>query len=204
MFAELRETLRAAWRVMAVNRFRTGLTLLGIVIGVASVVVMLVICLGTKQQGVAQLGAFGSNLMYMSSIGESSRIPGRSITLQDLEPVAEVPGIAHVLPKVTGNKVVRYGNKDIQTYVRGATSALPSVQTWAVTRGGFFSPQDERKLAAVAVLGHKLAQELIPDVADPVGRHILIQNLPFQVIGVMSEKGALTAAATRTAAPCGT
>ncbi len=192
LLAELREALRAAWRVMGVNSFRTGLTLLGIVIGVASVIVMLAIGLGTKQQVVAQLGAFGSNLMYMSSIGESSRVPGRSITLQDLEAVAELPGIAHVLPNITGNKVVRYANKDIQTYVRGTTSALPGVQTWPVARGGFFSVQDERELAAVAVLGHKLAQELMPDVADPVGRHILIQNLPFQVIGVMSEKGALT------------
>ncbi|MFZ4289569.1 MacB family efflux pump subunit [Variovorax sp. HJSM1_2] len=190
--AELGDALRAAWRVMGVNRFRTGLTLLGIVIGVASVIVMLAIGLGTKQQVVAQLGAFGSNLMYMASIGESSRVPGRSITLQDLEAVAELPNIAHVLPNVTGNKVVRYGNKDIQTYVRGTTAALPTVQTWPVARGGFFTAQDEREMAAVAVLGSKLAKDLLPDEPNPVGRHILIDNLPFQVIGVMSEKGALT------------
>ncbi len=190
--AELGDALRAAWRVMGVNRFRTGLTLLGIVIGVASVIVMLAIGLGTKQQVVAQLGAFGSNLMYMASIGESSRVPGRSITLQDLEAVAELPNIAHVLPNVTGNKVVRYGNKDIQTYVRGTTAALPTVQTWPVARGGFFTAQDEREMAAVAVLGYKLAKDLLPDEPNPVGRHILIDNLPFQVIGVMSEKGVLT------------
>ncbi|AKU23249.1 MacB family efflux pump subunit [Massilia sp. NR 4-1] len=191
-WTDIREAARAAWRVMWVNRFRTGLTLLGIVIGVASVIVMLAIGMGARQKVVAQLGAFGSNLMYMSSIGNSSRLPGRSITLADLEAVAELPNISHVLPNVTGNQVVRFRNRDVQTYVRGSGAALPRIQTWPLARGGFFTEQDERELANVAVLGHKLAQELMPDVADPIGQIILIGNLPLQVIGVMSEKGALT------------
>ncbi len=191
-WADIREAARAAWRVMWVNRFRTGLTLLGIVIGVASVIVMLAIGMGARQKVVAQLGAFGSNLMYMASIGNSSRLPGRSITLADLEAVAELPNISHVLPNVTGNQVVRFRNRDVQTYVRGTGAALPRIQTWPLARGGFFTEQDERELANVAVLGHKLAQELMPDVADPIGQTILIGNLPLQVIGVMSEKGALT------------
>ncbi|UTY57179.1 MacB family efflux pump subunit [Massilia sp. erpn] len=191
-WTDIREAARAAWRVMWVNRFRTGLTLLGIVIGVASVIVMLAIGMGARQKVVAQLGAFGSNLMYMSSIGNSSRLPGRSITLADLEAVAELPNISHVLPNVTGNQVVRFRNRDVQTYVRGSGAALPRIQTWPLARGGFFTAQDDRELANVAVLGHKLAQELMPDVADPIGQIILIGNLPLQVVGVMSEKGALT------------
>ncbi len=191
-WADLNEATRAAWRVMWINRFRTGLTLLGIVIGVASVIVMLAIGLGTRQQVVAQLGAFGSNLLYMASVGESSRIPGRSITLADLEAVAEIPGITHVLPNVTGNKVVRHGNRDVQTYVRGTGAAMPIIQTWPVAKGGFFSEADEREMATVAVLGHRLARDLMPDVPNPVGENILIGNVMFQVIGVMSEKGALT------------
>jgi macrolide transport system ATP-binding/permease protein len=190
--AELHEATRAAWRVMWINRFRTGLTLLGIVIGVASVIVMMAIGLGTRQQVVAQLGRFGSNLMYMSSIGESSRIPGRSITLQDLEAVADIPNLTHVLPNVTGNKVVRFGNQDIQTYIRGTGAGLPEIQTWPVAKGQFFSADDERELASVAVLGFKLAQELMPGVEDPVGQTVLIGNVSFQVVGVMSQKGALT------------
>ncbi|OYO30877.1 MacB family efflux pump subunit [Janthinobacterium sp. PC23-8] len=189
---ELLDAARAAWRVMWINRFRTGLTLLGIVIGVASVIVMLAIGLGTRQQVMAQLGAFGSNLLYMSSRGESSRIPGRSITLGDLEALKDVPGISHVLPNVTGNKVIRHGNIDVQTYVRGTGPALPQIQTWPVAKGGFFTEQDEREMATVAVLGARLADKLMPDVANPVGQSILIGNVPFQVIGVMSAKGALT------------
>jgi len=190
--SELADAARAAWRVLWINRFRTGLTLLGIVIGVASVIVMLAIGLGTRQQVMAQLGAFGSNLLYMSSRGESSRIPGRSITLGDLEALADVPGVSHVLPNVTGNKVVRHGNLDVQTYVRGTGAELPRIQTWPVARGGFFTAEDEREMATVAVLGARLAQKLMPDVANPVGATILIGNVPFQVIGVMSAKGALT------------
>jgi macrolide transport system ATP-binding/permease protein len=190
--SELADAARAAWRVLWINRFRTGLTLLGIVIGVASVIVMLAIGLGTRQQVMAQLGAFGSNLLYMSSRGESSRIPGRSITLGDLEALADVPGVSHVLPNVTGNKVVRHGNLDVQTYVRGTGAELPRIQTWPVARGGFFTAEDEREMATVAVLGARLAQKLMPDIANPVGATILIGNVPFQVIGVMSAKGALT------------
>ncbi|MFT4174848.1 MAG: ABC transporter permease, partial [Rhodocyclaceae bacterium] len=192
LLGDLREATRTAWRTLLLNRFRTGLTLLGIIIGVASVIVMLAIGLGTREQVVAQLGAFGSNLLYVASIGESSRIPGRSITLDDLEAIAAVPGVAHVLPNVTGNKVVRHGNRDIQTYVRGTGARLPQIQTWAVARGAFFTAQDERDMATVAVLGAKLARELMPDVPDAVGQRVLIGNVPFLVIGVMSEKGALT------------
>ncbi|MBE7374729.1 MacB family efflux pump subunit [Pseudomonas lopnurensis] len=188
----LAEVVRAAWRVMWANGFRTGLTLLGIVIGVASVIVMLAIGLGTRQQVVAQMGAFGTNLIFVSSIGESSRIPGRSITLEDLEAVAQLPNIALVLPNVTGNKVVRHGSVDLQLYVRGTGAELPRIQTWPVALGSFFTAQDEREMARVAVLGQKVVDSLMPDVGDPLGQSILIGNTPFLVIGVMSEKGALS------------
>ncbi|SDV51146.1 MacB family efflux pump subunit [Chitinasiproducens palmae] len=187
-----RAAARAAWRVMGLNRFRTALTLLGIVIGVASVIVMFAIGLGAKDRVMTQIGAFGSNLLYMAAIGESSRMPGRSLTLADLDAIAALPDIAHVLPNITGNRVVRAGSHDMQTYVRGTGPALPSVQNWQLAQGSFFDAEDERQVATVAVLGSKVARELLPDTADPVGRTLLIGRTPFLVIGVMSAKGALT------------
>ncbi|UFH49853.1 MacB family efflux pump subunit [Pseudomonas sp. KNUC1026] len=190
--ADLAEAGRAAWRVMWVNRFRTALTLLGIVIGVASVIVMLAVGLGARQRVVAQLGALGTNLIFLSSVGESSRIPGRSITLQDLEALENIPNITHILPNVTGNKVIRFGSVDTQTYVRGTGAALPVLQTWPVGKGTFFDERDDQQLASVAVLGAKVAKTLMPDIDNPVGQQILIDNTLFLVIGVMSEKGRLT------------
>lgn len=76
--------------------------------------------------------------------------------------------------------------------MRGTGAGLPEVQTWPLARGAFFTAEDERELASVAVLGYRLARELMPEVPDPVGQMVLIGNSPFQVIGVMSEKGALS------------
>ncbi|WP_328485269.1 MacB family efflux pump subunit [Methylobacillus arboreus] len=186
------EACRAAWRVMWVNRFRTVLTLLGIIIGVASVIVMLAVGMGTKERVVAELGAFGTNHIYVSPKRESSRVPGRGISMSDLEALEDLPQITYVLPNFSGSKVVRYGNEDVQTRIKGSRAAMSRMLSWPVVTGSFFTEEDDRNMATVAVLGSRLASNLMPDVENPVGETILVGNVPFQVIGVLGSKGTVT------------
>ncbi len=189
---DIREACRAAWRVMWVNRFRTGLTLLGIIIGVASVIVMMAVGMGTKERVVAELGAFGTNHIYVYPKRESSRIPGRGISAADMEALGDLPQISYVLPNFSGNKVVRFGNEDTQTRIKGSRAAMSRMLSWPVTNGSFFTEEDDEHMATVAVMGPRLVHNLMPDVKNPVGETILIGNVPFQVIGVLASKGAVT------------
>jgi macrolide transport system ATP-binding/permease protein len=84
----------------------------------------------------------------------------------------------------------RFGNIDYQTQANATWPELPAVRSWPVARGTFFSAEDQRSYATVAVLGQTTYQQLFPDGSDPVGAYILIKNVPFQVIGVMTPKGA--------------
>ncbi|WP_053269565.1 MacB family efflux pump subunit [Pseudomonas chlororaphis] len=187
---ELVDAVQAAWRVMWINRFRTALTLLGIVIGVASVVVMLAVGEGSKRQVMAQMGAFGSNIIYLSGYSPNPRTPEGIVTLDDVAALANLPQVKRIMP-VNGAKAgVRFGNADYMSYVGGNDTNFPEIFNWPVAQGSYFSAADERSAAAVAVIGHKVREKLLKDVANPIGQYILIENVPFQVVGVLSEKGA--------------
>ncbi|AZC96961.1 MacB family efflux pump subunit [Pseudomonas chlororaphis] len=187
---ELLDAVQAAWRVMWINRFRTALTLLGIIIGVASVVVMLAVGEGSKRQVMAQMGAFGSNIIYLSGYSPNPRTPEGIVTLDDVAALANLPQVKRIMP-VNGAKAgVRFGNADYMSYVGGNDTNFPEIFNWPVAQGSYFSDADERSAAAVAVIGHKVRAKLLKDVANPIGQYILIENVPFQVVGVLSEKGA--------------
>ncbi|MEX0165511.1 MacB family efflux pump subunit [Pseudomonas brassicacearum] len=187
---ELVDAVQAAWRVMWINRFRTALTLLGIVIGVASVVVMLAVGEGSKRQVMAQMGAFGSNIIYLNGIAPTPRATKGIISEYDLAALAALPEVQRIMPVNGANASVRFGNLDHTSYVGGNDTNFPTIFNWPVAQGSYFSEADERSAAAVAVIGHKVRQKLLKDVADPIGRYILIENVPFQVVGVLAEKGA--------------
>jgi macrolide transport system ATP-binding/permease protein len=93
------------------------------------------------------------------------------------------------MPDIQGNNTVRYGDVDYQTTVSATTNALPSTRSWPIARGVFFSDEDQASYATVAVLGQTVQEALFPDGDDPIGKYVLIKNVPFQVIGVMSSKG---------------
>ncbi|OUM04597.1 macrolide ABC transporter permease/ATP-binding protein MacB [Pseudomonas syringae] len=187
---ELFDAVQAAWRVMWINRFRTALTLLGIVIGVASVVVMLAVGEGSKRQVMAQMSSFGSNIIYLNGKAPNPRAPKGVITLEEVAALGDLPEVKIIMPVNGGQAGVRYGNVDHSSYVGGNDTHFPAIFNWPVVEGSYFSEADEQSAAAVAVIGHKVRQKLFGERIDPIGQYILIENVPFQVVGVLQEKGA--------------
>ncbi|MEE4225551.1 MacB family efflux pump subunit [Pseudomonas viridiflava] len=187
---ELLDAVQAAWRVMWINRFRTALTLLGIVIGVASVVVMLAVGEGSKRQVMAQMSSFGSNIIYLNGKAPSPRAPKGVITLEEVAALGDLPEVRMIMPVNGGQAGVRFGNVDHSSYVGGNDTHFPAIFNWPVVEGSYFTEADEQSAAAVAVIGHKVRQKLFGERIDPIGQYILIENVPFQVVGVLQEKGA--------------
>ena len=187
---ELLDAVHAAWRVMWINRFRTALTLLGIVIGVASVVVMLAVGEGSKRHVMAEMGAFGSNIIYLSGMSPRPRAPLGIVTLNDVAALSTLPHVKMIMP-INGAEIgVRYGNVDQTMYTGGNGIDFPAIFNWPVVQGTFFTQVDEDAAAAVAVIGKKVREKVLKDVPDPIGRYILLENVPFRVVGILAEKGA--------------
>jgi macrolide transport system ATP-binding/permease protein len=187
--AELIDALQAAWRVMWINRFRTALTLLGIIIGVASVVVMLAVGEGSKRQVMAQMGAFGSNILYVSGSSPNPRTPLGIITPADVAALATLPQVKRIMPVNGAEAGVRFGNIDYMAYVGGNDTNFPTIFNWPVVEGSYFTEADERNAATVAVIGARVRDKLFKGLVNPIGQYILIENVPFQVVGVLQEKG---------------
>ena len=185
--SDMWEAVRMALRSLRTNLFRTFLTLLGIVIGVASVITMLAVGEGAKDRLVSEITEAGAN--RLSVWGDGERGPGH-FTFEDLDAVAsEVPNVHAVLPQVSSNETLRYGNVDRENVrIQGAFHDYPEADNWPVASGTFISERDNRSLAPVVVLGASVADELFPD-GEPLGKYILIKNTPLLVIGTMTRKG---------------
>lgn len=189
-WADLAEAARGAWRGMRLNRARTSLTLLGIVIGVASVIVMLAIGEGTRRKVVEQMGTMGTAILYMGSQSPASGGPAGQLTEEDLAAVAQLPSVRRVMPVIGDPVSVRYGKADKNIYVFAASQEMPLVHQWKLAQCRFYSDVEDRDLAPLVVLGHKAKAHFFPDLAEPLGRQLIIGNSSFEVIGVMSERGA--------------
>ncbi len=190
--ASAQEALATAWRSLRVNLFRTSLTLLGIIIGVAAVVAMLAVGEGSRQKVLDRISSFGTNLMLIRPGAAGVRNSGDIATLvpEDAEAIKALPNIETALPERNGRATVRFGNIDYQTSTQGTAAEFPAARDWPVAEGVFFNSDDVKHYAAVAVLGKTVAKTLFPDGRNPIGKYVLMKNVPFLVIGVMSEKGA--------------
>ena len=192
LMASAQEALVTAWRSLRVNIFRTMLTLLGIIIGVAAVVAMLAVGEGSRQKVLDRISSFGTNLMLIRPGAAGIRNAGDIATLvpDDAIAIKALPNVETALPERSTRITVRYGNLDYQTSAQGTGEDFPSARDWPVAEGQFFNADDMKHYAAVVVLGRTVAKTLFPDGGSPIGKYVLIRSVPYVVIGVMSDKGA--------------
>lgn len=183
-----------AIRSLKANLFRTFLTLLGIVIGVASVVGLLAIGQGATSDVLSRISAMGDNLLVIRPGAPNQRVAAGSSVLTlvntDAAAIDRLDNVLAALPEVASNVTVRSGNVDYTTSVQGTSWKMPVARNWDVARGTFFSEADQKAYAPVTVIGQTVADILFPDGADPIGKWILVKSIPFQVVGVLASKGA--------------
>jgi len=194
MMSGFAEALQMGLRSLMANVFRTILTLLGIVIGVASVVAMLAIGEGAQQDVLDRISSLGVNMLTVSpqNRGRSGQRGGASVslTIEDAQLVPDnISNVKYVLPEIRSNGTVRYGNLDYQTTVTGTGENLPEARGWPLAEGVFFTAIDSNEYAPVAVLGQTVVENLLPEGGTIIGKYILIKSIPFQVIGVLTSKG---------------
>jgi len=190
--AELLEAAKTAMRSLHANLFRTALTLLGIVIGVAAVVTMLAVGQGSQEKVLDQMRAMGTNILSIRPGAPGLRGSSDVATLipADADAIAELVNVEWTSPERNTRLTVRYGNIDYATSVQGVAPSMTAVREWAVADGDFFDERDMRRYAPVIVLGQTVRQILFPDGGDPLGRYVMVGNIPFEVVGVMEAKGA--------------
>ena len=188
-------TIRIALRALRRNKLRTGLTMLGIIIGVGAVVAMVGIGQGAKAQVEAQIASLGQNviLIFSGSTTSSGIRTGwgsaGTLKMEDVDAIQrEVPGIARVSPEVRNAMQVASGNQNWMTQILGESPDYFTIRQWPLKAGAVFSEQDVRGANKVCVIGQTTARQLFGD-ADPLGQIIRIKQVPFIIVGVLSPKG---------------
>ena len=181
------ELLRLALSRLRTNRLRAALTMLGVIIGVASVVALVGVGQGTTSNITNALSSLGTNLLTISPTGASSD-GSTTLTLEDSEAIAELPGVAAVAPEVSTNQNVSAGTETTSTTVIGTTSAYPTVRAYKVWQGSALTDVAVDRGLRVAVLGKSTADDLKLDASD-IGSQIRIAGIDFTLAGILQPKG---------------
>ena len=191
LLTDLPEILRSAWRVMRLNRLRTGLTLLGIIIGVASVIVMLAVGQGSQEKVLAEMQTFGLRTIYIFREWLSDTRQARPLSMADVAAVQQVPNVEQASPVIDQNGIiVRHGNRTLRTNLSATTRHFAQALNWPVSQGTLLETEDEHDLRKVVLLGERVREALFGAHGQAVGQEILVGNVPFRVIGVMAPKPA--------------
>lgn len=183
-----------AWHAMGANRLRSFLTMLGMMIGVAAVVLMLAVGQGARDAVKRQIESMGSNLFIVLAGSQNTggaRIgSGNAVTLtsDDAEAIAELPGVVAAAPMVFSSQQVVYGNNNWGTQIFGTNEAYVHVRDWEIARGDNIDSDHVTSSRRVAVLGQTVVENLFGD-EDPLGKTFRIRNSSFTVIGVLAHKG---------------
>lgn len=190
---DILESIKMASTTLIANKLRSSLTMLGIIIGIASVIAMIGIGEGAQRLAAEQFESLGPNVLFITAGTQSSRrhtanLP-KTLVLDDAEAIAvEVPSITSVAPQINARELVVYRNKSLNTGLVGATPSFLSVRSFDVAKGRFLSDDDIKRDDRVVALGSELAQKLFRN-QNPIGQQIRIKNVSFLVIGVMQAKG---------------
>jgi putative ABC transport system permease protein len=191
----LLSSMRIAFRALQVNRLRSALTMLGIVIGVAAVIATAAIGSGAKQRIQQQIASIGSNTIIVlpgSLTSSGLRMgTGNAVTLSESdarELPLQCPDIALAVPVVRGGAQIVYESNNWATIIYGTTPGFLQVRELSVAEGAAFSQQDVDSANKVALLGKTVVTNLFGDI-DPVGQSIRIKKVPFTVVGVLERKG---------------
>ncbi|MCC6037932.1 MAG: ABC transporter permease [Armatimonadetes bacterium] len=192
------EMLQVAWDSLMANKLRSVLTTLGVLIGVAAVITMLAIGQGAREQQLQLIQQMGANVVLVfpgqfrrGAVGFGMGSV-QTLTMRDIEALSKSNAlIVQVAAEVRRVAQVVYRQKNTSTSVVGVTANYPVVRAYKVEKGRFFTEHEDLANARVAVLGQTVVANLFGENANPVGKTIRINGIPFKVIGVLAKKGAL-------------
>ncbi|MEB3255840.1 MAG: ABC transporter permease [Synechococcaceae cyanobacterium] len=191
----LGESVAMALHTLRANRLRSLLTMLGIVIGNASVITLVGVGRGAQNLAESQLSNLGANVLFVVPGNNNTRRQGietpKTLVLEDAEAIAEqVPSVRRVAPQITLSEVVQAGSLSASATVTGVTPAFLEVRSFEVAQGRFLNDNDLRSARNVAVIGPDLRDKLLPRGAA-IGRRVRVRDQSFEVIGVLAPKGAV-------------
>jgi putative ABC transport system permease protein len=192
-----RDALQMSFSALVSQRLRSALTILGIAVGIAAVVLLTSLGEGVQRFVLGEFTQFGTNLIGItpgraSTVGMSGAVISniRPLGIDDAEALARIARIVATVPVVQGNAAVEFGARSRRTYVFGVGAAVPEVWRMAVAQGRFLPDDSASGTRALAVLGHRLNRELFRG-ANPLGKRIRIGGERYRAIGVMAAKGQL-------------
>jgi putative ABC transport system permease protein len=187
--------VRIAWRGLNKNRLRSLLTMLGVIIGVAAVIIMIAVSTGTEKTIEDQITSLGTNLIFVqANFSRGGPRPednsGGGLVFSDATAIADqVPGVSGVVVQQGSSQTVDYGNTNLDSVsILGSTPDFPSVRDMTIAAGRYFTQAEVNEKQKVAVLGSSLAEELFGQT-DPIGQVVTVGNTKLVVIGVFSPKG---------------
>lgn len=188
------ESLKMAAKTLSANKLRSSLTMLGIIIGNASVITMIGIGEGAQKYVNGQLQSLGPNVLFIIPGNREARELGdldipRNLVLADATAIAnQVPAVAAVAAEKTTSGLVNHRNRNTNSSIVGTTQDFLSVRSFEVAQGRFLNDLDQRSNSLVAVIGATLAERLF-DTESPVGKQIRINGTTFDIVGLLSKKG---------------
>jgi len=189
-----KEVIRIAWEAITKNSVRSILTMLGIIIGVAAVIIMIAISAGTEATIQDQITGLGSNLVFVQSSftrgGPGQQQSGGGLVFDDAAAIQDnVNGVKSVVVEQFSSENVKAGNVSLESVeLLGTTTGFPSVRDMTIADGRYFTDQDVERKSKVAVLGSSVAAEFFGE-SDPIGQYITVGTTKLAVIGTFQEKG---------------